>query len=404
MTQAPGKSAKGLVVYNLYNGKRISPKTSDVNAKNKTFQVKGSYSTNVYINGRLAKIDKKGIFSLKVPIPTNGVFKFSADRAGKKLLRTIKADMAMKFGFFTLNNEGKTINTDKKVYEISGMVHSKVEVVLVENEGSGFGATIMGPSKDNQNREYTSQVGLSYGSNKIKVTAIDIEGNTSNPKYITINTTNGKDSEQVIDFDDEGVADSIEGFPKFINTESEDFNPTTGEFKLTGKLKRPVGTFKIGGEDVNYDSKTLKFSKTIKVPANGYKVFSVVIKDQNGKMLADNSIRFMSDTIKPTLSLNNSDGWKQDSKGDYHLTTMKKPFILAGTAEDNFAGLEVFVNDNIVDSTPGYISMNHQPNNVPINFSTSLNLIPGLNKFQVKVKDGNDNVVTRNLYVNYQGI
>lgn len=146
----------------------------------------------------------------------------------------------------------------------------------------------------------------------------------------------------------------------------------------------------------------MKFSKKVKLPANGYKSIWVYVADEKGKALVDGSIHFSIDTTLPTLKLENSDSWKVDEKGDYHLSTLQRPFVIRGTAVDNYSGFMVFINNNLVAVTPMQEVFTVQ-NGFPVDFAYEVIPAPGINQYEVTLIDMAGNKVTKRLFVNYLG-
>lgn len=393
---APGKSERGLIVYNIQNGMTISSTTPDVDAKNNFITVKGSYDHDFYLNGQPIKVDKDGMFNAKVLIPKDGVFRFSDDSKGFKLINNFSTVIAMKIAPLVIKDANQTIRTDQKTYELTGTVDPAIEKILIKGPNKNIEVQKIDFEKD-----HTFKVGLDlvYGINEFTITAKDKDGNVTDPIKVTIITSYDDDPGKQVIFDD----DEIDiGENKLINTETKDFNPEDGSYTITGHLKKPVATFKIAGENVDYNPYNLKFSKKVKLPANGYKSIWVYVADEKGKALVDGSIHFSIDTTLPTLKLENSDSWKVDEKGDYHLSTLQRPFVIRGTAGDNYSGFMVFINNNLVAVTPMQEVFSVQ-NGFPVDFSYEVIPAPGINQYEVTLIDMAGNKVTKRLIVNYLG-
>ncbi|BDR59300.1 S8 family serine peptidase [Xylocopilactobacillus apicola] len=394
----PGLSAQGLVTYNLQNGQRISTATPYVDAKNSMMTINGWYNRDIYINGKLGKIDPNNIFSVKVPIPSDGIFRFSTDPNGKNIIRTVKTVIAMKTRPIYINDSGKTVNTDKSSYEVKGTVDPGITKVTIKG---GKKDVIINANDLFFDRSFVRKLDLHYGVNKLTITTTDIDGNVSEPVTITVNSSYDDDPSDQVTFNDEDLEKV--GDTKVITTKTKGFNTENGMYTISGKLKRPVGALKIAGEAVKYDPKNLTFKKTIQLPTNGYKSIWVYVVDKNGKTLVDGSIRFKVDTNLPTISFNDSKNWRQDEQGNYQVTTLRNPYVISGTANDNYSGFKVFANNSVVSVTPAF-GLYNQSTGFPVNFSVSANLKPGLNRYQISVIDSSGNIVSHNLNITYQGL
>lgn len=393
---APGKAEHGLVVYNLQNGKRISTSTPEVDIKTNLITITGSYDHNFYLNGQLVKVDQDGLFSTKVLIPQNGIFRFSDDAQGNKLIDNFSTVIAMKIAPLAIKDANQTVKTDQKTYSLSGTVDPSIEKITIKGSQKNWVVAKADFAKDHT---FTKNLDLVYGTNEFTITATDRDGNTTEPIKVTVITSYDDDPTRQVIFDDD---DLDVGETKVINTTTKNFDPTNGSFTISGRLKKAVGTFKIAGEKVNYDRYSLKFSKTIKLPANGYKSVWIYVADEKGKDLVDGSIHFAIDTVTPTLKLNNSSDWKIDEKGDYHLSTLQRPFVIKGTASDNYSGFGVLINNNVVAVTPeqGVYTI---ANGFPVEFAYEVNPVPGINQYEISVIDLAGNKVTKHLFVNYLG-
>lgn len=415
---APVKEGPNKVsVWNAVSGLPFSENSSDYNAENKTFTLKGAADRDFFVNGKLVQVEN-GQFTLPVSVDETDLV-FSSDFAGKKVIGSFTS-YTPKAQFAWQHVDGENKSFGSQIYSVFGSNPDDIVVQAAVSKGSNVKAY----AKDYSTGEvYTGVVQDGVATfhvhtsiNKNKDTGVfarallqgwtEIDGPAFNDKQVTDPTpikdanylgvyykadatsTTYTDRDKLgVDMKDEPADVKAFGpgaYPGYDNSSDPDDN-------ISFDYMNNNGVTVYGNEAVvngYYDPETKLFTVTGKVQPNvvalTFLADSPYEVDPNNQADISNNGKFTTSfKIDPSATRQLSyfyrlnDGelkrgslslildvvaptLKVDQAGSdevTELTTSDKTFKLSGSATDNLDGYGVFINgDNVFSefATNGY--------------------------------------------------
>ena len=415
---APVKESPNKVsVWNAVSGLPFSESSSDYNAENKTFTLKGAADRDFFVNGKLVQVEN-GQFTLPVSVDVTDLV-FSSDPAGKKVIGSFTS-YTPKAQFAWQHVDGENKSFGPQIYSVFGSNPDDIVVQAAVSKGSNVKAY----AKDYFTGEvYTGVVQDGVATfhvhtsiNKNKDTGVfarallqgwtEIDGPAFNDKQVTdptpikdanylgvyykadaTSTTYNDRDKLGVDMKDEPADVKAFGpgaYPGYDNSSDPDDN-------ISFDYMNNNGVTVYGNEAVvngYYDPETKLFTVTGKVQPNvvalTFLADSPYEVDPNNQADISNNGKFTTSfKIDPSATRQLSyfyrlnDGelkrgslslildvvaptLKVDQAGSdevTELTTSDKTFKLSGSATDNLDGYGVFINgDNVFSefATNGY--------------------------------------------------
>lgn len=275
------------------------------------------------------------------------------------------------------NSEAKLSQTSEDTVTVSGMVSPDTDKVALKIDGKTYSA------KPTADHTFKIKVPVSFGENVIDVVVSDADGNSSSIKQIVKSSDRGKTT---VSASDVTFDNGIKFGTASVNAKTDNYDAKTGKLVLSGKVKRPTTTLRIGNQDVRIKSDG-SFKIVLDLGNHGSKVFPVLIGDTTVNNTVQERLTFYVDANKPELTLDQ----EKDQDGQYKAVyTNKDKFNLTGSMSDDYPYYNLFINDNNVDANWDDVDYN-STSGLNKKFSHEVELKEGKNTFNVVVADDNNN-------------
>lgn len=261
--------------------------------------------------------------------------------------------------------------TSEDSVKVTGSVSADTTSVTLKNGSNTVKADV-----DTKKHTFSATVPVSFGDNKVVVTASDADGNSSSVTQVINSSDRGATVVSVSDVEfDNGI--SFRG--NTVNAKTKNYDPKTGDIVITGKLARPTTTLTVGGKEVRPKSDG-SFSLTLHIGKHGRVVFPVFVGDDTQSTILQDRLEFDVDAEAPTVTLTSSN----------KVTTNKNKYTIRGTISDDHLAYNLFINGNQVEDGADDVNYN---DNTKLNkkFSEVVDLKPGKNTFTLWATDVNGN-------------
>lgn len=254
--------------------------------------------------------------------------------------------------------------TSENTVTISGSVSADTSKVTLTNGSHTVNATV-----NAENHTFSARVPVSFGDNKVVVTAADADGNSSSVTQVVNSSDRGATTVAVSDihFDN-----SISFRGNTVNASTKNYDPKTGKLTITGKLARPTTTLTIAGQEVKAKADG-SFSVTLNVGKHGRVVFPVFVGDITQSTVLQDRLEFDVDSEVPVVTIN----------GKHEIDTNKNQYTIEGTITDDHLAYNLFINGNQVEDGADDVNYN---DNTKLNkkFKEVVDLKPGENTFNTR--------------------
>ncbi|MFD1393584.1 S8 family serine peptidase [Lacticaseibacillus jixianensis] len=416
----PGETNFGLVLLDDAFPDTISSTTPDVSADangKPQFEFTGTYPAKpvfTYTNAKGEEVDgqlqystgddsfggalplEDGDYSTTVRIYTDATKSTVAYekqinvRMAAPTINTVAVDGTQTFDGKT-DKTAKEAGTSEDSVKVTGTVSADTKSLQITSDTAAapVDATIAADGS------FSADVPVTAGTNNLTLTATDEDGNTSTVDQAVDSSNQGQINPSAADVT---FANGIKFGTNYVNLASKGYDPKTGDFTLTGKVKRATTTLTIGDQVVHPDSDN-NFTITLHVGNAESAVFPILIGDSTQDKIVQERLSFYVDGVGPTLTIDQAKDTDGDGENDV-INTSDPQFTISGTMTDNYSYYDLYINGSNVGTAPVDSDMN---NPKPLNkkFSFTENLKPGKNVFDVEMLDLQNNYAEEVITVNY---
>lgn len=458
-------SQKQVSVWNATPGMAFDLTSSDYDENTKTYQLKGSATTDFYYDHQLVSV-KDGLYTVSVS-PDVSQVTFTSDQAGQNVLlsfstQTKKAAFAWQKAHTTVQNFGLDLDTvvtnDPEHVTVYAQVTNAPNVKAFARDYF-TGKVYEGTVKDGLAR---FDVQVSNGSLRtVLVGWTEVSGPTFNVVQTTRGTraylgvnANPKNqaqtfspvdvseletglSEELADPDQLGAPTALPGHRladlttrsepnpliSFEGLKDNDYNwlgaqaiadglydPLTQTFTVRGKVDPSVTKLTMLGDSFDEAdpknnvvlAKDGSFSFRFKVLPTQQRPLAYSYVTKDGEKTRG-TLQLVLDTVLPTLEFENVSSYKFDGT-NYYVYTNEPTFTLKGSAQDNLDGYRFFVNGDNNFRQYHQSGVNYGNPYEPYLFQHTFDLVDGALQqvYTLEVRDVVNNKVTRKFYVYYQ--